>query len=125
MKPDDDEMNPNGLIRILTELRDLLLEYDYMGHATVVSDLLDLAHLESPKFVSRLQGGEVWGGAGSLADLGYLGDFTERPERAVKKASLRYEGLLIMLSDEMESEGIASSGSKFIGDALRKGQALP
>lgn len=101
-------MNPNGLVRILTELRDLLIEYGYMGHATVVSDLLDLAHLESPKFVTRLQGGEVWGSAGSLADLGTLDDHTDRPDREVKEASVRYCSLLIRLGDEMESEGIAS-----------------
>ena len=35
----------------------------------MVAELIDLAHLEADSFADRLGGGEVWGSAGSVADI--------------------------------------------------------
>jgi hypothetical protein len=65
------ELRTDRFVPILRELRDLLLEYDDVEHATIIADLLDVAQLGRPEFVTRVQSGEIWGpAAGTIVDLG-------------------------------------------------------
>lgn len=50
-------------------MRDILLKREFLAQATVVAELIDLARLEADSFADRLGGGEVWGSAGSVADI--------------------------------------------------------
>jgi hypothetical protein len=59
---------PGSFVPLLSTIRDILFKHGLIAQGTVAADLVDLAHLESPEFARRLQGGEVWGSAGSIAD---------------------------------------------------------
>lgn len=104
---DKTKMEPEKLIPILEELRELLLKYDFVDHATTIAELIDLAHLDSPDFVRELQSGEVWGSAGSIADLVFQGN-VEGPEEQIRADDLHYAKLLLGLAEEMVRRGIGT-----------------
>jgi hypothetical protein len=60
---------PESFVPLLDAIRDILLRHDYLAQATWVADLIDLAHLQSSNFARELGGGEMWGSAGSVADV--------------------------------------------------------
>jgi len=109
------------LVLILERLRGLLLKYDFVDQATIAAELIDLAHLRSAAFVERISGGEVWGSAGSMADVIGLRGYVERPEDEMRRDSREYTRLLIDLADKMKAQGIASERSDFVADAFRRG----
>jgi hypothetical protein len=114
-------LKPERFVPILERLRDLLLKHHYFAQADVAAELIDLAHLESPKFVGKLQIGGIWGSSGSVADIIGLGDFVERPQEEVDRDSLECMRLLIRLADEMKAHGISTEGSELEAETLRVG----
>ena len=62
-------LEPESFVPLLERIRDILLKHEFLAQATVVADLIDLAHLEADTFVERLGGGSVWGSAGSVVDI--------------------------------------------------------
>jgi hypothetical protein len=110
---------PERFVSVLKEMRELLLKYDDLGHADVVSRLIDLANLGSPEFLDRLLWGGVWGSAGSLADVQFTGN-VEGPETAVYEDDVEYRRLLVRLADEMRSQGVRDEGVEWYANGLRR-----
>jgi hypothetical protein len=114
---------PSGLdygpfIRILKELRELQLKHDFIEHADLSSRLIDLAHFESHDFVDELSSGNVWGGAGSIADLVFLGN-VEGPEKDLLADEGAYTRLLFRLAEEMEAQGIRYEPAQNFANTMR------
>lgn len=112
---------PESFVPLLEQIRDLLLKHDYLAQATVVAELIDLAHLEDPSFADRLGGGELWGSAGSVADIVDFRRSLEPVDPDTEQDSLQLTQALIQLADDMRTQGIASDGSEFIGNGYRRG----
>jgi hypothetical protein len=118
------ELRTDRFVPILRELRDLLLEYDDVEHATIIADLLDVAQLGRPEFVTRVQSGEIWGAAaGTIVDLGgfHADDYHSRTqaENAFRRLSL----LLVQLADEMRVQGIDTRRSTSEAAIMRESLA--
>jgi hypothetical protein len=110
-----------SFVPLLERIRDLLLKHDYLAQATVVAELIDLAHLEDPGFADRLGGGELWGSAGSVADIVDFRRSLEPVDPETERDSVQLIHALIQLADDMRARGIASVGSEFIGNGFRRG----
>jgi hypothetical protein len=101
-------------------LRRLLAKYGRAGQAEIIDRITTLgAEGDSVRFVEALQGGAMWGGAGSVADAAWLTD-PPLPSEA-QRDSVEFRRALVRIADEMESQGIASEGSRFIGGAFKRG----
>jgi hypothetical protein len=68
MSGSDEAAEPESFAPLLDVIRDILLKHEFMGQATAVAELIDLARLESSDFATKLGGGGMWGSAGSVAD---------------------------------------------------------
>lgn len=106
------------LVQLLNAMRELLLKHDRLGHADVVSHLIDLGNLESSEFVERLLWGGVWGGSGSLMDVQFTGN-VEAAEAELYKDDVEYRRLLVRLADEMRAQGIRDDGIERYANGLR------
>jgi hypothetical protein len=79
-----------------------------MGQAKVLTELIHLHDVDPDLFIHKLQSGAVWGSSGSVWEVGELGcDHAE------------FWDLFIALSEQMDANGIACEGSRFIGQMLR------
>jgi hypothetical protein len=54
-------LEPESFVPLLDAIRDILLRHDFIAQATYVADVVDLAHLRSSDFASKLGGGKIWG----------------------------------------------------------------
>jgi hypothetical protein len=61
----------------------------------------------------------MWGGAGSVADAAWLTD--PPPTSEAERDSVEFRRALVRIADEMENQGIASEGSRFIGRVFGSG----
>jgi pyruvate/2-oxoglutarate/acetoin dehydrogenase E1 component len=86
-----------------------------------VADLIDLAQLQSSNFARKLGGGEVWGSAGSIADVVDLRHTLDPVDAETERDSLELRRLLIRLAEQMKAQGISSEGSEFVASAFRRG----
>ena len=67
-------LNYQPFIEILKPLRELQLKHGFLEHADYISSLIDMAQLASPEFVNELSSGNMWGSAGSMVDLVFIGN---------------------------------------------------
>lgn len=114
-------LEPESFVPLLERIRDLLLKHDFVAQATVVAELIDLAHLGEAGFADRLGGGELWGSAGSVADVVDLRRSLEPVDLDAERDSVELINTLIRLADDMRAQGIASEGSEFVGNGFRRG----
>jgi hypothetical protein len=114
-----DAFDSERFVPLLEEMRDILLRHDYLAQATVLAELIDLAHLESTRFPERLREGEIWGSAGSVADVVDLQSSTNRLDAG--RDSIELTKSLIRLAEEMKAQGISSERVDFLADAYRRG----
>jgi len=114
-------LEPESFVPLLERMRDLLLKHDFLAEATVVAELIDLAHLGDASFADRLGGGELWGSAGSVADIVDLRRSLEPVDPETERDSVQLIHALIQLADDMRAQGIASDGSEYIGNGFRRG----
>lgn len=114
-------LEPESFVPLLERIRDILLKHEFLAQATVVADLIDLAHLEADTFAERLGGGAVWGSAGSVADIVGLRRSLEPVDANTERDSIELMHTLIRLADQMRAQGIASEGSEFVGRGFRRG----
>jgi hypothetical protein len=110
-----------SFVPLLDAIRDILLRYDYLAQATVMAELIDAAHLDSGNFAGELGGGEVWGSAGSVADVVGLRHSLDPVDAETERDSLELRRVLIRLADQMKAQGISSEGSEFVASAFRRG----
>jgi hypothetical protein len=118
---DTDEFDPESFVSLLDAIRDILLRHDRLAQATLVADLIDLAHLHSSDFARKLGGGGIWGSAGSVADGVDLRPSLDPVDAETRQDSLELQRLLVRLGDQMKAQGISSRGSEFVGEAFRRG----
>ena len=108
-----------SFVPVLESLRVLLLKHMFLAQEQVVSELIDLAHLESPDFQRRLQFGGVWGGAGSVADVCFSGN-VEGPEDELEEDDRRYQEALVHLGERMLAEGLKDDSVEKLLRGLRE-----
>jgi hypothetical protein len=87
----------------------------------MVAELIDLAHLQSSNFAGVLGGGEMWGSAGSVADVVGLRHSLDPVDAGTERDSLELRRLLIRLAEQMKVQGISSEASEFVSNAFRRG----
>jgi hypothetical protein len=112
---------PESFVPLLDAIRDILLRHDYLAQATWVADLIDLAHLQSSNFARELGGGEMWGSAGSVADVVGLRHSLDPVDAEAERDSLELRRLLIRLAEQMKAQGISSEASEFVANSIRRG----
>lgn len=83
----------------LETLRALLVKHGFFEQEQVVSNLMDLANLESPEFQRRLQFGGVWGSAGSIVDVRFSGNVEGR-EDELEADDRKYAEAIVTLESE-------------------------
>jgi hypothetical protein len=86
----------------------------------MVAELIDLAHLQSSNFAGVMGGGEMWGSAGSVADVVGLRHSLDPVDAGTERDSLELGRLVIRLAEQMKVQGI-SSASEFVSNAFRRG----
>jgi hypothetical protein len=113
--------DPERFVAILEAIREIFLKHEYIHHATLVADLIDLAHLDSPDLPRKLGEGGLWGSAGSVADVVGLRPSLDPVDAETERDSVELIRGLIRLADEMRAQGIASEVSEFVANAFRRG----
>lgn len=121
MSDTGETFEPESFVPLLEAIRDIFLRHDFIGQATCVADLIDLAHLQSSNFASKLGGGEMWGSAGSVADEAGLRHSLGPVEDETVRDSLELTRLLIQLAEQMKAQGISSERSEFVARAFGRG----
>jgi hypothetical protein len=121
MSDTDEAVDPESFVSLLDAIRDILLRHDYLAQATLVADLIDLAHLQSSDFADKLGYGGIWGSAGSVADVVDLRPSLDPVDAETRQDSLELQHLLIRLADQMKAQGISTKGSEFVADAFCRG----
>jgi hypothetical protein len=116
-----DALDAEGFVPPLERMREIFLKHDFIRHATVVAELIDLAHMEAPNFAEKLGGGRMWGSAGSVADSVDLRRSLDPVDAETERDSLELMQLLIRLADQMKYHDISSEGSEFVANAFRRG----
>ncbi len=99
----------SGVFDALKELENYLWSHGHKGQGSVVSDLLRMRGDDGQAFVSMLQGGEMWGGAGAVWETVGFGD----NDREFRSAIIR-------LADAMDHGGVGTDRSRSIADTLRE-----
>jgi hypothetical protein len=101
------------MLEALHTLRRLLLNHGHAGQASVVAELIRLHDVDRDLFARRLQDGEVWGGSGSVWEVGDMGS-----------DEIEYREGLILLADRMAVHDLDCKGSRFIAQTLRDWRSL-
>jgi hypothetical protein len=70
---------------------------------------MDLQDTDARQFVRLLQDGGMWGGSGSVWEVGQLGTDT-----------ITFREAIIRLADEMDTAGLSCKGSQFAAQIFRK-----
>jgi hypothetical protein len=96
------------------------LKHHFLAQGPFAADLVDLAHLQSPDFVKRLNEGEVWGSPGSIADVAGLRPF-DPVDAETERDSVELRRSLIELADQMREQGISSERPDVVARAFREG----
>ncbi|XHS79748.1 hypothetical protein ACFJGW_07150 [Burkholderiaceae bacterium UC74_6] len=99
---------PLNPIADLETLREIALRHGYDGHAALVGELLTRAAKDRQAIWGALNTIDVWGGAGSVADIA-LGAMSRLPDAQVRADEFRWRNALISLSIGMHENGISNS----------------
>lgn len=95
-------VNCERLISLLKEIAQLLERNGHSGQAGYVSALAVVAEWDSTAVAPGLASGAMWGGAGSVFDVG---KFDSRDDRR------RFMQMLVQLVNEMRQAGISAPGA--------------
>jgi hypothetical protein len=113
-------LDPESFVPLLERMRHIFLKHDFIGKATVLADLIDLAHLQASSFAEELGGGMMWGSAGSIADSVDLRRSLEPVDADTQRDSFELMRLLSRLAEQMKAQGVSSEGSEFVGNGFRR-----
>ena len=115
------DLQPESFVPLLSRIRDILLKHGFIAQGTVAAELVDLANLKSPEFVKKLQGGEVWGSAGSIADEAGLRPSFDPVDSETERDSVELRRALIQLADQMREQGVSFERSDLVARAFHRG----
>ena len=96
-------VNPESVVPLLKEIAQLLERNGHPGQAEYVSALATVAHWDSTAVEPGLASGAMWGGSGSVWEVG---EWSSREDRR------RFMQLLLRLAEEMRRAGITSPGAE-------------
>ena len=96
-------VNPENVVPILKEIAGLLENNGHPGQAEYVSALAIVAHWDPTAVTPGLISGAMWGGSGSVWEVG---TFNSREEKR------RFMQALLGLVDEMRQAGITAPGAE-------------
>jgi hypothetical protein len=96
-------VNRYNVIPLLQEIARLLESNGHPGQANYVSALATVADWDSTAVGPGLASGAMWGGSGSVWEVG---EFNSREDRR------RFLQLLLQLVDEMRQAGITAPGAE-------------
>jgi hypothetical protein len=117
-------VDAEAFIAPLTGIRELLDRWEMEDAAEYVRGLLELCRSDPIRLAAELCSVDVWGGSGSLKDLGVPdAQFAERQQRLAEGG--RYVRYLIQLAEEMDRQGLADDyirdWARVNREALEKG----
>lgn len=104
-------LNRETLIPLLKEIAQVLERSGHQGQAEYVSALATVTYWDVTAVQPGLTSGAMWGGSGSVFDVG---TFNSKDEH---RKSLH---LLLQLAEEIRRAGINSSGAEFAATAIPK-----
>src|SRR5262245_61714041 len=116
-----DAFDPESFVPLLETIRTMLIKHEFVDQGTVVAQLIDLAHLGSEQLPEKLRGGDVWGSAGSVADVVGLQRSFEPRDVETERDSIELTESLVLLADKMQAHGMSSERVDFLADAFRRG----
>jgi hypothetical protein len=93
---------PESFVSISDAIREILLKHEYIAQGHMVAEPIDLAHLQSSNFAGVMGGGEMWGSAGSVADVVGLRHSLDPVDAGNERDSLELRRLLIRLAEQMK-----------------------
>ena len=96
-------LNPDNLVPLLKEIAGLLEKNGHPGQAEYVSALATVAYWDSTAATPGLISGAMWGGSGSVWEVG---TFNSREERR------QFMQALLRLVDEIRQAGITAPGAE-------------
>jgi hypothetical protein len=96
-----------------------LLKHEFLAQATVMAELIDLAHLEAASFADRLGAEEYWA-AGSVADIVDLRRSLEPLDPDTRRDSLELIQTPIRLADPMRTQGSHRRDPNSWGNGFRR-----
>ena len=102
------EAGDGAIVETLRELRDVLMREGHPEHAETVDQIVQLYDTGLDAFRQRLEGVDMWGGAGAVWDVNPRG-----PERK------RFHELIICLAEEMQAKGLGTARTQSIADTFR------
>jgi hypothetical protein len=97
----------------------LLDEYGFEPQASYLSRLAEIYETDIDRFREELNDPVMWGGAGSVADIGpRFGHFTDKIRSEQDEFS--YRDLIVRLVEQLDREGLASDRARFIVRVFRE-----
>jgi hypothetical protein len=109
---------PVNPIAELETMRRIALRHGFTDHARLVEDLLSRGASEPAGIWEALDTNDVWGGAGSLADIS-LSANSSLPEAEVRADELAWRNAFIALSEGMLANGIRNPRAESCASAFR------
>ena len=114
---------PEKMIETLSEIRDLLLKHDFPGQGAFIARLIETAQEDSEEFAAGVSGGDVWGGAGAVWEVGTFKGHKISDAEAGKDEVL-FRKAIIRLAEEMDKAGIGTPRSRDIAGILKYWQRM-
>jgi hypothetical protein len=106
------------LLGSLQEIHRLLKRYE-ISQAGIVSQLIDLYEVNQEEFIDQLHSLELWGGAGSVADVAAFGG-RRAMEPKYYEDTVRYHEAVIGLVSTMRALNIRDDRAEHIAETFRK-----
>ena len=103
---------------VLVAMRALLEKHNDLVSLDVVNHLIELYQRDQPRFWSEIQGLEIWGGAGSLADQGL--SIVRSPAQAdLQKDRRVFWSLMADVEAHMQLHGWSTPRARQCADGFR------
>jgi hypothetical protein len=108
-----------SVVELLREMSRLLDEYGFEPQATYLSRLANVYGIDIDQFREELNDPAMWGGAGSVSDVGpRSGHFID--ERSAEEDEYRYRDLMVRFVEQLDREGLASDRARSIAATFRE-----
>jgi len=110
-----------SVVELLREMSRLLDDYGFEPQATYLSHLANVYGIDINQFREELNDPSMWGGAGSVSDVGPgSGHFLDKSTAEAEKDEYRYRDLIVQLVEQLDREGLASDRARSIAATFRE-----